>query len=211
MSDFTKIGHNSEFTSDKKVTFVVPIFNSFPSIIGSLILQSYPNWELLLIHDGPNSTGLSELIKTINDPRIIYVETPTRSGVWGHLIRKWAIEQIRDGVFLKTDYIVVSNPDNHHVTGYLAKLLEPLVKNPNLIGSYCSQMSHNYFNYTIVNCALNLGAIDCAGIIIRADAVCSVGWLSTVHHADWIYIESIIKKYGPSRFIKVKGCLLVHN
>ncbi len=210
--DYSHQGHNTDFKSDKKVTFIVPIFNSFPSIIGDLILQSHSNWELLLIHDGPNSTNLQKLIDVINDPRIIYVETPERKKFWGHSIRKWAIEQIRDGVFPKTDFIVVSNPDNHHTIPYISKLIQPLVNNPNLIGSYCSQMTHNYIDYGVMEVSLTRGFIDCASAVIRADAVCNVGWQNLTHiSADWFYIEDIFTKYGKDKFVKVKGCLMVHN
>ena len=210
--DYSHKGHNTEFKSDKKVTFIVPIFNTFPTIIGDLMFQSHSNWELLLIHDGHNSTNLQKLIDTINDPRIIYIETKERKKFWGHSIRKWAIEQIRDGIFPKTDFIVVSNPDNHHTIPYISKLIQPLVNNSNLVGSYCSQMVHNYVNYDVMECSLNRGYIDCASAIIRADVACDVGWNNTTHiSADWFYIEDIIKKYGKNRFIKVKGCLLVHN
>jgi len=210
--DYSHEGHNTEFKSDKKVTFIVPIFNTFPTIVGDLILQSHKNWELLLIHDGHNSTNLQKLIEAINDPRIIYIETTERKKFWGHSIRKWAIEQIRDGVFPKTDFIVVSNPDNHHTIPYISKLIQPLVNNPNLIGSYCSQMVHNYIHYDVMECSLKRGYIDCASAMIRADVACNVGWNNITHlSADWFYIEDIIKKYGKDKFIKVKGCLLVHN
>lgn len=210
--DYSHHGHNANFKSDKKVTFIVPIFNSFPSIIGDLILQSHSNWELLLIHDGPNSTNLRGLIDAINDPRIIYMETKERKKFWGHSIRKWAIEQIRDGIFPKTDFIVVSNPDNHHTIPYISKLVQPLINNPNLVGSYCSQMTHNYVDYDVMEVSLTRGFIDCASAVIRADAACNVGWRNLTHiSADWFYIEDLLKEYGKDKFVKVKGCLLVHN
>jgi lipopolysaccharide biosynthesis glycosyltransferase len=210
--DYSRKGHNTEFKSNKKVTFIVPIFNTFPTIIGDLMFQSHSNWELLLIHDGANFTNLQALIDVINDPRIIYIETKERKGFWGHSIRKWAIEQIRDGIFPKTDFIVVSNPDNHHAIPYISKMIQPLVNNPNLVGSYCSQMVHNYVNYDVMECSLKRGYLDCASAIIKADVACDIGWNNTTHiSADWFYIEDIIKKYGKNRFIKVKGCLLVHN
>jgi hypothetical protein len=210
--------HYAEFPKDKheqnssKITFICPIYNTFPEIISSLLCQTHTNWELLLIHDTKNETNLNDLLSVISDKRITYMETSERIGLWGHPIRKWAIEQIRDNkLALNTEFIVVTNPDNHHVPIYCEKLLDEFSKHPKAVAGYCSQMVHNYDDYKVINCELKRGFMDSAGVMVRKEVACNIGWFSTEHSADWFYFEAIAKKYGKENFIKVPGCLLVHN
>jgi hypothetical protein len=55
-----------------KVLFVSPIFNSFPLLAVSLIDQTYENWELLFVHDGPSDQQLTQTARAIieSDKRI---------------------------------------------------------------------------------------------------------------------------------------------
>src|SRR5687768_14753831 len=128
---------NSQMSN--KITIICPVYNTFPEIIGAVINQTHTNWTLLLIHDGPNSTNLQALVNLVNDKRIIYIETPERKNQWGHPIRKWALENI-DALSPDTDYIVVTNPDNHIVPHYLEYLLKGFTEE--VIATYCSQFVH---------------------------------------------------------------------
>ena len=197
----------------KKVTFICPIYNTFPEIVSSLLLQTFDNWELYLIHDGKNSTGLKKYIDSIGDTRIMYSETPERLGLWGFPIRRDTLNQIKDGTLPKTDYIVITNADNYHSPFYVEKYLMEICNNPkDTIGAYCSQMVHNYVEYKVMDCSLAMGHIDCASIMFRADVACDKGWTDIYERAaDWVYIENIIKKYGASNIVKVEGCHLTHN
>lgn len=208
--------HNHVFSSvtrthvdPTKVTFICPIFNSFPEIIPSLINQTHKNWELLLIHDGPNETNLEQLIKAIGDNRIKYSETPYRSGNWGHKIRSEALSNLKES---NTNYVVITNPDNHHVPVYIEYMMNGFKKNPNAVATYCSKMVHSYRAWDSQDCRIERGWVDCAGVMVKKDIACDVGWNNiTDHSADWLYFADIVKKYGTNRFAKVPGCLLVHN
>ena len=219
----------------KKVTFICPIYNSFPEIISSLINQTHHTWELILVHDGKNETGLKALIDIINDSRITYIETPERKGNWGHYYRQFYLNEIKEGrIAPDTEYIVISNADNHHVPVYCEYLLNGFIKNPDAVAVYCSQMVHGYmsnqqinsftelqpssdlkwdtYRWGIINCRLQLGYIDCGCVMIRKDAACEVGWRDIeTHSSDWTYFEDVIKKFGPEKWVKVAGALFVHN
>jgi hypothetical protein len=175
-------------------------------------MQTYDNWELYLIHDGKNSTGIQEYVTSIGDTRIIYKETPERMGLWGFPIRRDIIKQIKKGILPSTDFIVVTNPDNYHTPNFIERYLLEICKNTTIIGAYCSQMIHNYVDYKVMDCALTRGYIDGAGIMFRADVACDMGWSNIYEfHSDWIYIDNILKKYGSNNVVKVGGCLLIHN
>ncbi len=208
--------HYLEFSGKEqrtnKITFICPIFNTFPEIVSSLICQTHINWELLLIHETKNQTKLTELLRAISDKRITYIETSERVGFRGHPIIKWAVEQIRDNkLAIGTEFIVITNPDNHHVPIYCEELLEELLKHPDAVASYCSQMVHNLANYGIINLQLKRGFIDSAAVMVRKEVACDIGWFSNDHSADWFYFDAIIKKYGKEKFLRTDGCLLVRN
>jgi len=227
---------NSIFKKDSsdKVTFICPVYNTYPEIISSLINQTYKNWKLLLIHDGKNETNLKETISSLKDERISYIEFVERKGDWGHFYRQWGLKNM-DKISPNTKYVVITNADNYHVPTYIESLLSGFKENPEAIATYCSKMVHSYlspqqvtvlnygqsiannlkwedYKYGIIDCKLELGYIDCAGAMIEKNAACNVGWRDIKSHSsDWTYFEDIIKKYGADKWVKVQGCLLIHN
>lgn len=187
-----------------KVTVICPIYNSFPEIVSSMICQTYKNWELLLIHDGPNGTGLETLVNVIKDDRIKYIETNERRGNWGHSYRSEYIQKATG------DYILITNADNHLTPVFLEYMLKGF--GDGVIATYCESMVHSYKAWGVIPCSLKRGYIDCSGVLVKASAAKQVGWNNTVEHsADWLYFQDLINKFGAKAFVKIKGCLLVHN
>lgn len=208
--------------SSKKVTIICPIYNSYPQIISSLICQTHKNWHLLLIHDGENSTGLKKIVDDANDDRITYFETKERGNVWGHDIRKFALENI-DSLVPYSDYVVITNPDNYHVPTYIEYMLSGFGNG--IVATYCGKFVHAYpsnqrdctdkqdivYRWGVIKSRLELGWVDCGGVMVQKDVANEVGWRSMEIYSDWTYFEDIVKKYGIKSFNKVNGCLLVHN
>ncbi len=200
--------HERVFPKKNKVVFICPVYQSYPQIISSLILQTHTDWELILIHDGHNTTGLKSLI---TDPRIKYIETKERAGNWGHSLRAWALKNI-DTLSPDADFVVITNADNYHAPVYTEYLLKGFSNNPSSVAAYCSDMVHSYKAWQVIPCSLRLGFIDCAGVMVRKETAKEVGWRdTTAHSSDWTYFNDIIKKYGADKWTKVKGCLLIHN
>lgn len=199
----------------KKVAVICPIYNRFPEIISSMINQTHKDWNLLLIHDGPNSTGTARLVEFVNDNRIKYVETHARQGLWGHPIRKWAIENI-DILSPGAEYILVTNDDNFHTSNYLEDMLKGFEKDIKAV--YCSKFVHSYlsnqedgtYTHGVMNTRLELGWIDCACVLMRKEVAVESGWNDLSHSSDWTYFQRVIDKYGEESFKKVLGCLVVH-
>ena len=57
------------------VTVIMPVFNAAQYVaeaINSIILQTYTNWELIIINDGSTDKS-EEVIKRYSDDRIHYV------------------------------------------------------------------------------------------------------------------------------------------
>jgi hypothetical protein len=187
-----------------KVTFICTIFNTYPQIISSLILQTHENWELILIHDGPNETGLKS---HITDNRIKYIETKERVGNWGHSLRAWAINEFELG-----EYLVISNADNYYTPVFLEYMLKGFKKSHTAVATYCEKMIHSYKAWDVISTKLEKGYLDCGGVVVKSAIAKEVGWNDVSEHsADWLYFADIATKYSWRNFISVKGCLFVHN
>jgi hypothetical protein len=188
------------------ILFVCPIYQSYPQIISSLLMQTHTNWRLYLVHDGPETEGVENLIP--DDPRITFVVAPKRGGSWGHYIRQVGIEIHRD----LADFVVVTNADNYHVPTFCEYMLTAFKRRPTAVAAYCSQMVHSYKAWQVINCQLKRGFLDSAGVMVRSKQAADVGWNDIdTHSADWTYFSDLIERYGAHKFEKVEGCLLVHN
>ena len=81
------------------------------SFLESVIRQSFPLWELILIHDGPRSRDL-----VVKDKRVMTISTPERRNDWGHSSRNFGLNIARG------DYIIHCNADNYFYEHCLAIL-----------------------------------------------------------------------------------------
>ena len=187
------------------VTIICPIYRSFPAVISSLIMQTYKNWRLILIHDGPETDGIDSFIRAVNDDRIEFTNTPEHRGAWGHSIRAEWLQKV------KSEYVVITNPDNYYMPVFFERLLAPFTAGRDIVATYCSAMVHSYLRWETQPTRLARGHLDCGGVVLKTAPAQLVGWHSMEHSADWFFFEDIIKRYGGRKFIPVKGTLFVHN
>lgn len=205
-----------------RVTIICPIYNSYPQIISSLICQTHKNWELILIHDGENVSGLQEIVTAANDDRIKYIVYPRRLNNWGHGLRNWSLKMMKSGkMSVDSNYIVITNPDNYYVPTFLEYMMQGFEKD--IVATYCDKFVHGYESHQdvqgvntvhkwgVLDSRLKLGWLDCGGVMVRKSVAMEIGWRSMEIYSDWTYFEDIIKKYGAESFKRVNGCLFVHN
>jgi len=201
---------NPEKKTGDKVTFICTVFNTYPQIISSLLLQTHKNWELILIHDGPSSNGMRSYIP--DDDRIKYIESDTRYGNWGHYHRQWALEEIRKGNLPDCDYVVVTNADNYYTPEFIRYSLHHIRLKHTTVATYPAQIVHSYTAFKVMDCRFQRGFIDSGCVMIKKDIACEVGWRDIESHSsDWTFFSDIAAKYSPSNFVKIPGCLFVHN
>jgi hypothetical protein len=201
--------HEAVFPSGKKkgdkVTFICTIYNTYPQIISSLILQTHKNWNLIIVHDGPNTTNLKEIIPS--DKRIEYIETDKRMGNYGHHLRQWALNEFELG-----DYVTVTNADNYYTPVFIEYMLKGFKKSHTAVATYCTETIHSYKAWQVLPAKLEKGFLDCGAVVIKSNIAKEVGWRDIEDHsADWTYFQDIASKYSWRNFIPVKGCLFVHN
>lgn len=199
---------------DKQVLFIAPIFHYYPIIASSLMMQRHQNWKLFLVHDGPcdkNIIDLPAIVENFHDHRIIYHETPERQQQFGHPIRKWILEEMKQGrMFPDTHYVNITNADNYHCPSYCDMMLSGF-RSSRTVATYCSWIIHNYIAWNPMESILRLASIDTCAVLVRRDAACEIGWQSMDHSSDWVYISSLMERYGAHHFNKIPGALVVHN
>lgn len=190
-----------------KVLFIAPVYNYYPILIHALQMQTYPDWEILLIHDGPETIGLRRRIEAIGDLRVRFHETDQRFNDWGHSLRAVALQIISE-VPISGDHIVVTNADNYYVPGFIEQMLRGF--DSDIVAVYCA-MIHNHHNWKLIDSTPKRGSIDCGCMMVRREVSLAVGWRSREHHADWVYIQDIIRRFGLQRLRKIPNVLFVHN
>jgi hypothetical protein len=181
------------------VSIICPIYDKYPQIISALLCQTYHNWELHLIHDGPNVLDLPD------DPRIKYIKRERLNNDYGHTIRKEWLQKVTG------QYVLITNPDNYYAPPFLELALHTFNKNPKSIAVFCNQMVHSYKAWDMIPVRVCRGYIDCGGVVLRTAEAKKVGWNSLEHSADWFFFNDIANTYGPDRFTPFRGALFVHN
>lgn len=175
--------------------------------INSIKSQTNPNWRLLLIHDGVNEELRLDLEKNgyLGD-NVIFIEYPERTMNYGHILRKWSLENLVTG-----DYVLITNGDNYYTPNMVDEVLS---KNVDLIYFDCVHShdnikNHNKSSYGYMNCLLSISNIDMGCVVVKSNIAKSVGFNHTGYAADWNYFSEILET-NPS-ILKINKILFVHN
>ena len=68
-----------------KISVLMPIYNTqedhLKQAIGSVLGQTYTDFEFLILNDSPDNMALDELVKSFRDPRIRYIKNPHNLGI----------------------------------------------------------------------------------------------------------------------------------
>lgn len=180
------------------VTFVCTIYKQYPQIISSLLMQTNPNWELWLIHNGPGKCAIPD------DKRIKFIQTEVNTENYGHQNRRDFLQKV------ETEFCVITNADNWYSPPFVENMLRGF--KPETVATYSEKMAHSYINWGIINCRPERGFIDCGSVMLRTEEAKAVGFNDVLSHsADWTFFNDIIKRHGKQSFQEVKGMLFVHN
>lgn len=85
------------------VTIALPLYNAGSTIrasVQSILLQTYENWELIVIDDGSTDNG-PEIVESISDPRITLVRDGVNRGISFRLNQ--ALDLARGSYFARMD------------------------------------------------------------------------------------------------------------
>lgn len=176
--------------------------------INSIKSQTSDNWRLVIIHDGPNLDLFNELKNEnyLTDGRVEFVNYPSRTGHYGHLLRKWSLENV-----VKNEYVLLTNGDNYYTPNMIeevSKCNEDFIYF-DMVHSHSTKINHNKSSYGYFNSQLKSSHIDMGSAVIRSSLARKVGFNSMEFAADWHYFSDVLSLSPTTK--KIDKVLFVHN
>lgn len=191
-------------------------------LIDSFLLQTYTNWKMDIVHDGPASKEYIRFLKNIyglniktgefTDKRIRYWESEKRyhtkeNPTWGHPNRGAMLKQLKGK---KDDFVLITNDDNYYVPKFIEYFMEVITPEIGLV--YCDTV-HSHSGYKINYSRIKEHCIDMGAFIVRLDIAQETGFNHTCFSADGKYCEecnaNLVSKGLKSFYIP--KTLFVHN
>jgi hypothetical protein len=194
------------------------------------LLQSNPEWQMRIIHDGIPPEGLADAVASLKDRRIEFDYTKVINGFWGHVNRRM---MLFDTTGDKHDYVLITNDDNQYVRIFWEEFCAN--GGPDVGFMYCD-MLHNYWwpandrcdkhlwdnqgrrvrnvgAYNLMRTAVALGRIDMGCFVVRLDIAQVVGFNHIVNEADGLYAEECAEECRRQglRIVKIEKPLFIHN
>ena len=180
---------------------------SLKCFINSIKAQTNNNWRLFIVHDGLNQSLKEDLTKNgYLNGKVIFVEHPIRTQTYGHILRKWALENL-----VIRDYVLITNGDNY----YTPNMVEEVSKYSedfiyfDCIHSHRRKRNHNQQDYGLMISELKESMIDMGCVVIKSEIAKKVGFNHTNYSADWNYFRDVLEQ-NPS-IVKINKVLFVHN
>lgn len=176
-------------------------------LIDCFLLQTNPNWELAIIHDGRASQDVLDTINLYSDYRIIFSESEQRNQQYGHPNRKMMLEKME---MSSEDFVLITNDDNYYAPVFVEYMLREI--NPNVGMVYCDSV-HSHFQYIHHKTQVRVDYIDIGSFIVRIDIAKRVGFGGVAFNADGVYAclcFDTCRKFGLCSAYIPKP-LFVHN
>lgn len=113
-------------TMDKYFSVIMPTFNQCAFIrraIQSLMMQTYTNWELIIVNDGCTDETEEYIADYLKDPRIIYVKNSVNTGL-GHALNQGLIAA-------RYSHIAYLPSDDYYFPEHLETIVRKFEEYPN--------------------------------------------------------------------------------
>ena len=178
--------------------------------VGSILLQTNPNWTLHVIHDGICPNSVSEIMERYaHDKRITFSCSDIRMGEWGHPNRD---ESLRTLIGNDDDLVILTNGDNYICPGLVDQVLTAQESRKN-VGIVYFDCIHSHLNWGYHSSRLFEGGIDMAAAAIRYDIAKKVNFRWRHFSADgrYIYECSLEASKRDMCAVHIRKGLLIHN
>lgn len=176
------------------------------ALLSSLQAQTYNNFHVYVVHDGPWDQGVKFDIGMRFDSRFSCHETGQRMNQFGHNNRVAGMALALSDEF---DYIGTCNGDSYYAPTYIEWMLMELQARKAAF-AYCN-MVHSHKLWQPMKTEIKRGKIDVGCWLAESHLVASTPWESREFAADWVYINAMTKKLKPNQIAKVDGYLYHHN
>lgn len=187
-------------------------WESLRCLVDSFCAQTYPNWKLRVVHDGPayhDSHSLRQADRLSDegrDRRITFDETAERKQQFGHPWRQYALDMLAT----ECEWLLLTNDDNYYMPVFLEWLLSVATTSRGCKMAYCD-MIHSHRKWTPLKTAPKAGSLDLGGFIVHRDLAKHVPFDNFAFNGDGDWINRLVEKAGASAVQKVPAVLFVHN
>lgn len=202
------------------------------ALIASWQAQTYRDWGMLVLHDGPPGgempvgdprqsdaeyDWLKRLIWEIGDPRIGEDHGDERQGAFGHPLRAEGIKRATG------DWLLITNDDNYYAPVFAERMMARTA--PDVACVLCD-MVHNHprcdylgrggkeTHYGVLVTKPQVQFADIGCFIVPTAIAKQVGFPWRDHDGDGRYLVECIRagrKAGRGQVVKVPEVLFVHN
>jgi glycosyltransferase involved in cell wall biosynthesis len=194
--------------------------------IDCLLVQTDQNWQLYIVHDGPPSKemwnmlklfGITQKNRVTKDDKIEFCYSVERyhsdkKQTWGHPNRRAMLNQLEGN---NHDFILITNDDNYYVPTYVETMLSAVADDIGIIYCDCVHSHVQYQTFHILRCPaeLRVKGIDMGAFMVRFDIAKKTGFNHDDFTADGMYAEEC---YTACRIkgldtVYVHKLLYVHN
>lgn len=176
-------------------------------LIDCFLLQTNPNWELSIIHDGKAPQDVINTIALYNDSRVRFFESEQRNQQYGHPNRKMMLEGMETST---DDFVLITNDDNYYVPVFAEYMLREVGAGVGMV--YCDSV-HSHFSYIHHKTEIRVDHVDIGSFIVRVDIAKRVGFHGTNFNSDGVYAclcFDMCRKFGLKTTYIPKP-LFVHN
>lgn len=169
--------------------------------ISSLILQSDSRWKCIIYCDEPNDY-IRKCVEFFNDDRITIIENKVRTGNWGHLNRKVALEKL-----VNTKFIIQTSIQDYYTPNTVFEILSV----PDEYDFIYYNSLHNHYQHAVLYTVPIVDKIDWGCFAIKTDIAKQVG----INHVnsdrcDGLFVQDCFKIPNLSSY-KINKILTVHN
>jgi glycosyltransferase involved in cell wall biosynthesis len=202
--------------AEAKLTIVVVTYKQpipLECLLLSLCCQTLQNFEVLVIHDGPDPETRRVVERFAErSPRYRFMESPTRYNDYGHSLRAMGIQAA------DREYLLITNGDNYYSPRFTEFVFEAIERHAldvtlwNLVHSHdrpggLNLRSCSPFEVYPVRLMCDIGSI-----IVRTELAKKAGFVDRSHDADATYLEDVLAlPVRPLRVGKIEKTLMVHN
>lgn len=197
-----------DFTERPKLTMLVASylgdeprrFHTLRCLLASFSSQTYPNWEAVVVHDGPMQSWYREKLGEC-DSRVRIEETPAKIGHFGHKYRHRYACGVTEG------WIGFTNDDNYYAPTYFEWMLaEGIAKKAEFV--FCD-MVHSHKQWRPFPTQPRYKKLDLGGFIAKKELVHRTPWTDFSFKGDGTYINALVANAKKTH--KVGATLFVHN
>ncbi len=178
------------------------------TLVASFQAQTYRNWELLIVHDGPypHHYGMLEYFSQWDrEPRVRTMETEKRLQDFGHHHRQAAITALLKD---KCEWIGLTNQDNYYAPVYLEWLLSDAQRKKATF-VYCNAV-HSHKQWKPMTTDIRRGKIDLGCFLAHRSIVERIKFDKVNFAADWDFIQRLVVA-AKTRVARVDATLFTHN